>query len=52
MVQAYEMGFEHGAKAGTLLQTVVEKAVVMAEVVNFEDAKEFWSAYDRLKGAV
>ena len=52
MVQAYEMGFEHGAKAGTLLQTVVEKAVVMAEVVNFEDSKEFWSAYDRLKGAV
>jgi len=52
MEQAYEMGFEHGAKAGVLMQEVVEKAVVMAELVNYEDAKDFWAAYDRLRVVV
>jgi hypothetical protein len=52
MGNAYEMGFEQGAGANVLLRDVVEKAVVMAEVVNFEDAKDFWAAYDKLKVVV
>jgi hypothetical protein len=50
MSNAYEMGFDQGASASVLLQDVVEKAVVMAEFVNFEESKDFWAAYDKLKG--
>jgi hypothetical protein len=49
MTQSYEMGFDHGAKVGEQMRDVVEKAVLMAEFVNFEDAKDFWDAYDRLR---
>jgi hypothetical protein len=52
MQNAYEMGFEQGAGANVLLRDVVEKAMVMAEVVNFEDSKDFWAAYDKLKVVV
>lgn len=52
MINAYEMGFEQGAGAATLLQDVVERAHEMAEFVDFEHSKDFWDAYDKLKGVV
>jgi hypothetical protein len=51
MSNAYEMGFEQGAAACELLKDVVERAAEMSEFVNFEHAKDFYAAYDKLKGA-
>lgn len=55
MVQAYEMGFEHGAKACAGIEALVEAA---AEAIRSFDAGgdpytgRFWDEYNKLQGMV
>lgn len=56
MEQAYEMGFEHGAKAGEILRSAVEAARTVCEHLDMdrdEAAKDhtslFWDAVERLR---
>jgi hypothetical protein len=52
MVQAYEMGFEHGAKVGDKLRgLVVEATAICHEIDNGDtaDTAAFWALHNSLK---
>lgn len=52
MEQAYEMGFEHGAKASEIMKDVIEEAVSICNSVDSEvkvDTKPFWNLFERLR---
>jgi hypothetical protein len=56
MTQAYEMGFEHGARAYVRLTEAVECATEVAQQVGVDDldgakeaSKDFWSAMEGLR---
>ena len=56
MEQAYEMGFEHGAKVGEQMRLAVEAARTICEHLDMdkdEEAKDhtslFWDAIERLR---
>lgn len=55
MEQAYEMGFEHGAKASVVMQELVEEAesvcncIDSAEPSTYPDTAKFWGLFDRLR---
>lgn len=53
MTQAYEMGFEHGAKVGTQMrEALVEAACVCTEydAGHEPETTAFWAAFNPLKG--
>ena len=57
MTQAYEMGFDHGAKAYERLTEAVECAVEIVQQIGIDDldgakeaSKDFWSAMEGLRG--
>lgn len=53
MEQAYEMGFEHGAKAGVVMREIVEEAESVCNALDAgeEDPKtdKFWALFGRLR---
>jgi hypothetical protein len=56
MINAYEMGFDHGAKAYVRLTEVVECAVEVLQQIGVDDldgakeaSKDFWSAMEGLR---
>ena len=53
MEQAYEMGFEHGAKASAVMRELVEEAESVCNALDSgeEDPKtgKFWGLFDRLR---
>lgn len=52
MEQAYEMGFEHGAKASEIMKDVIEEAVSVCNSVDSDvdtETKQFWNLFDRLR---
>ena len=56
MEQAYEMGFEHGAKAGHLMRVAVEAARDVCKYLDHDEVEKakghtefYWNAIDRLR---
>lgn len=52
MEQAYEMGFEHGAKASEIMKDVIEEAMSVCNSVDSEaevNTKPFWNLFERLR---
>lgn len=54
MEQAYEMGFEHGAKAGAVMRELVEEAESICNCIDSHTGaqiktNDFWNLYDRLR---
>ena len=52
MVQSYEMGFEHGAKASEIMKDVIEEAMSVCNSVDSEaevNTKPFWNLFERLR---
>jgi len=55
MENAYEMGFEQGAKAGNALREIVVEAVALcceADSGLVPATQEFWKLHDKMKGLV
>jgi hypothetical protein len=53
MEQAYEMGFEHGAKASEIMKDVIDEAVSICNSIDSDvdvKTKPFWNLFDRLRG--
>jgi hypothetical protein len=52
MTQAYEMGFEHGGRAGSKMRDLVMEATAICHDIDADrdtDTAPFWDIYNQLK---